>query len=638
VGAEVVPSGGVHFRVWAPERESVEAALAGEPPTFVELQRESSDGYFSGLATEARAGSLYKYRLDRGDWFPDPAARFQPEGPHGFSQVIDGSKYAWRDRDWRGVSIEGQVVYEMHVGTFTAEGTYRAAVEQLEHLADTGITALELMPVHEFPGNFGWGYDGVHPFAPTRLYGAPDDLRRFIDRAHALGIGVILDVVYNHLGPDGNYFGSFSPHYFTAKHETDWGASINFYAEHSGPVREFFLANARYWIEEFHFDGLRIDATQNIYDESEDHILAAITRTVREAAGERATILIGENEPQHVKLVRPPEQGGYGLDALWNDDFHHSAMVRLSGHNEAYYSDYVGNPQEFISAIKYGYLYQGQWYEWQKKRRGSPGFGLSPAAFVVFIQNHDQIANSARGVRAHLLAAPGLHKAMTALMLLAPGTPMLFQGEEFAASTPFLYFADHKPEIAELVKIGRRQFLGQFRSLAMHDMWSCFADPHDEATFNACKLDHTERERGRHKEMHAMIRELLRLRREEPAFRAQRPGGVDGAVLTNEAFVLRYFGGDDDRLLIVNFGRDLHLDPAPEPLLAPPEDQEWEVIFSTEAPGWGGCGDPPADTVENWYVPGFAAVALKPVARRRTALPEHDTELWARLHPTKNHD
>lgn len=616
VGAEVVPGLGVHFRVWAPEHNSIEVVTPGEHPDFHKLDREPG-GYFSGTVAKAKAGYLYKYRVDERDWYPDPASRFQPEGPHHYSQVIDPAAYSWRDANWKGLRLEGQVVYEMHIGTFTREGTWRAAIPHLRDLVETGVTVLEVMPVHEFPGRFGWGYDGVHPFAPTRLYGEPDDFRCFVDEAHALGLGVILDVVYNHLGPDGNYFAAFSTHYFTAKHQTDWGEAINFYDEHCEPVREFFIANAGYWIREFHLDGLRLDATQNIYDESSDHILAAITREVRRAAGGLATLVIGENEPQEVKLIRPVAEGGYGMDALWNDDLHHTAMVRLTGHHDAYYTDYRGKPQEFISAVKYGYLYQGQWYKWQHQRRGTPAFGVPPAAFVTFVQNHDQIANSARGQRAHMLAAPGIHKAMTAFLLLIPSTPMIFQGEEFASSSPFLYFADHKPEIARLVKEGRRKFLGQFRSLAVREMWGCFADPHDPATFERSKLDQSERKR--HAETTALFRDLLRLRREDPVFQEQKTGAVDGAVLSPDAFVLRYFGEHDDRLVVVNFGLDLHLDPAPEPLLAPPEEMEWNVIWSSEARQYGGCGVPQADTVENWYFPGHATIVLKPAERARTA-------------------
>jgi maltooligosyltrehalose trehalohydrolase len=499
----------------------------------------------------------------------------------------------------------------MHLGTFTPTGTWEAASRELPALAELGVTVLEIMPIADFPGRFGWGYDGVDLFAPTRLYGTPDDCRRFVDRAHALGLGVILDVVYNHLGPDGNYLAQFSPEYFSTRYSTDWGQAINYDDAHAGPVREFFIANAGYWIEEFHFDGLRLDATQNIYDTSAEHILTAIARRVRQAAGGRATLLVAENEPQHTRLVRPPERGGYGLDMLWNDDFHHSAMVALTGRTEAYYSDYRGTPQEFISALKWGYLYQGQWYKWQKQRRGTPGLDLTPAAFVTYVQNHDQIANSGRGLRAHLLTSPGRYKALTAVMLLGPGTPMLFQGQEFAATSPFFYFADFPEALAGLTRQGRTAFLSQFPSLAQPDMQACLPDPGDPATFVRSQLDLAERQR--HAEMYALHRDLLQLRRIEPVFRAQRRGGMDGAVLAPEAFVLRFFGADgDDRLLLANFGRDLQYNPAPEPLLAPPQGMLWQVLWSSEDPRYGGCGMAPLEDEENWHIPGHAAVVLQP--------------------------
>jgi maltooligosyltrehalose trehalohydrolase len=512
------------------------------------------------------------------------------------------------------------VIYEFHVGTFTPEGTWKAAVGKLKHLADAGVTVLEMMPVNEFAGEFGWGYDGVHPFAPTRLYGCPDDLRRFVDSAHALGLAVILDVVYNHLGPDGNYFGQFSQYYFTSKHETDWGEAINFDGENSTPVREFFISNAAYWIAEYHFDGLRLDATQSIFDDSKDHVLAAISRACRLAAGKRSILLVAENEPQQVKLVRPQDQGGYGLDMLWNDDFHHSAMVALSGHNDAYYTDYHGRPQEFLSALKYGFLYQGQWYRWQAKRRGSPGYGVPPATFVTFTQNHDQIANSGRGLRARFLAAPNTYRAMAALTLLGPGTPMLFQGQEFGASSPFYFFADHNAELRKLVYQGRIEFMSQFRNTVAPGMEQCVPDPGDRRTFESCKLDWSEADKN--EAILALYRDVLHLRRSDPVFRAQRRNGVDGAVLSDSAFVLRFFGDDaDDRLLIVNFGVDLELNPAPEPLLAPPEDCDWTVLWSSENVTYGGCGTPPLETTANWWIPGRAAVVLKPASPRAEELP-----------------
>jgi maltooligosyltrehalose trehalohydrolase len=493
VGAEVLPGGGVHFRVWAPRRRALDVVFEGrDAPSPVPLKAEAG-GYFSGAATAARAGALYRYRLDGGDAFPDPASRFQPQGPHGPSQVVDPAVFQWSDARWAGVGPAGQVIYEMHVGTFTHQGTWQAAMRELAALKELGVTLVEVMPVADFAGTFGWGYDGVNLFAPTRLYGSPDDFKAFVDRAHALGMGVILDVVYNHLGPDGNYMGKFAQTFFSQRHHTDWGNAINFDGDGCGGVRDFYLANARYWIEEFHLDGYRFDATQNIYDDSPDHILAAITRTARRAAGQRRIFLVNENEPQHTRLVRPQDQGGFGMDALWNDDFHHAAMVALSGRNEAYYTDYLGRPQEFISAAKWGYLYQGQRYHWQRQRRGTPGLDLPPTAFVNYIQNHDQVANSARGYRAHQLASPGQLKAMTALLLLMPQTPMLFQGQEFAASSTFHYFADHEPELARQVHAGRARDLSQFPSVARPEVQACLLDPADCRTFERSRIDLAER-------------------------------------------------------------------------------------------------------------------------------------------------
>jgi maltooligosyltrehalose trehalohydrolase len=615
IGANILPQGGTYFCVWAPRRHSVEVVIEGGAEQgsngmIFELAPDDQ-GYFSGIIRSVGDGALYRYRLDGGaGLYPDPASRYQPEGPHGPSQVIDPKRFKWTDHDWRGVNPRGQVIYEMHIGTFTREGVWETATRELDELARLGVTVVEVMPVADFPGRFGWGYDGVNLFAPSRIYGDPDDFRRFVDRAHGAGLGVILDVVYNHLGPDGNYLREFAEDYFSARYATDWGAAINFDGENSGPVREYFVANAGYWIDEFHLDGLRLDATQNIYDLSGDHILTAIARRARSSARGRSIIIVAENEPQETILIRKPEHGGYGIDALWNDDFHHSAMVAMTGRNEAYYTDYLGKPQELISAVKYGYLYQGQWYRWQGWRRGTSSLEIPPAAFVTFIQNHDQIANSGRGLRCHQLTSPGCYRAMTALILLAPGTPMLFQGQEFAASSPFLFFADHNEELAPLVRKGRAEFLAQFRSLATPEVQAILDNPSDKQTFERSKLDLSERESN--SAIYEMHRDLLSLRREDAVFGAPA-GGVDGAVLSDEAFVLRFFGeNNDDRLLLVNLGLDLRLTPAPEPLLAPPETMEWRLIWSSEDPRYGGTGAPTLDTEENWLLPGHAAMALGP--------------------------
>lgn len=618
VGAEVLPEGGTHFRVWAERRKRVKLHLEteGGKRQTLEMEREPG-GYYSVYAESARQGSIYRFQLDADDYlYPDPASRFQPEGPHGPSCVVDPNSFRWTDKEWQGRSLRGQVIYEMHTGTFTREGTWRAAARELEELASLGVTVIEMMPVAEFPGRFGWGYDGVDLFAPTHLYGEPDDLRYFVNLAHEAGIAVILDVVYNHLGPDGNYLGQFSDAYFNAERKTEWGAALNFDGQSSGPVRELFLSNAAYWVREFHMDGLRIDATQSIHDTSGEHILAAITARVREAAGGRKTIIIGENEPQEVKIVRPLARGGYGLDGLWNDDFHHAARVALTGKNEAYYTDYLGRPQEFISALKWGFLYQGQRYKWQRHRRGTPSLNLRPEQLVIFLENHDQVANSGRGERIHLLTSPGLYRAMTALMLLAPNTPMLFQGQEFAASTPFYYFADHKDELAELVRRGRLEFLAQFRSLAMPEMRACLIDPSSHEAFERSKLDFSERER--HSAIYDMHRDLLKLRREDAVFSSQRERGIDGAVLGDEAFVLRFFGdGGDDRLMLFNLGVDLNLNPAPEPLLAPPQGKLWTQLWSSEDCRYNGSGTPPVESRNNWLLPGRACVVLKPAPYER---------------------
>jgi maltooligosyltrehalose trehalohydrolase len=614
VGAEVFAEG-VHFRLWAPRCRNISLLLedgagAGEE---IDLYPEAP-GYFARLVPSAAAGSRYRFRPDGlGEAFPDPASRFQPQGPFGPSQVIDSQTFVWSDQHWPGVEPRGQVIYELHIGTFTAEGTWRAACQHLPELASLGVTVLEILPVGDFPGRFGWGYDSVNLFAPTRLYGPPDEMRRFVDQAHALGLGVILDIVINHFGAVGNFIGNFAPDFFIERHRTQWGDSINFEGENSGPVREFFQANVACWIEEYHLDGLRIDATQDVHDQTPEHILAALVRTARQSAGERKTFVIGENEPQQVQLLRPAEAGGFGFDGLWNDDFHHSARVALTGRTEAYYTDYRGTAQEFVSLAKWGYLYQGQRYRWQRKRRGTPTFGLPGEVFVNYLQNHDQVANSAGGRRLHLLTSPARLRAMTALLLLGPWTPLLFQGQEFAASTPFCYFADIDGELAESIARGRAQFLAQFPSLALPEMQQRLPDPTDHHVFASCRLDHGEREGSGHGEILALHRDLLRLRRDDAVLAERRAGGVDGAVLGQRSFCLRFFGdAGDDRLLLINLDGDRHLDPAPEPLLAPPYLAEWRLLWSSEDPCYGGSGSCPPETEENWRLPAESALLLTP--------------------------
>jgi maltooligosyltrehalose trehalohydrolase len=609
VGAEPQPTGGVGFRLWAPRCRRVAVEIEGLPP--VDLDAEPG-GYFSRSVRQAASGMRYRFRLDGGELaLPDPASRYQPDGPHGPSEIVDPAAFAWSDTCWQGRRREDLIIYEMHIGSFTPQGSWEAAARELPALAALGITCLEIMPVAEFPGRFGWGYDGVDLFAPTRLYGRPDDFRRFVDRAHALGLAVILDVVYNHLGPDGNYLKCFAEDYFTGRYANEWGEAINFDGAAAAPVREFFIANAGYWIDEYHLDGLRLDATQQIFDSSPDHILAAITREVRRAARGRVTFIVAENEKQHSRLVRPLEQGGYGLDALWNDDFHHSAIVALTGRREAYYTDYLGQAREFVAAAKHGYLYQGQRYVWQDQPRGKPALDLPAEAFVVFIENHDQVANSAAGRRLHNLTSPGRWRAMTAYTLLMPGTPMLFQGQEFAASVPFLYFADHNPELARAVRQGRRQFFTQFPSIAGTDMADALADPENPDTFRRCILDLGERER--HAAAYALHRDLLALRRDDPVI-GRRPARFDGAAIGEAVWLLRFFAEGEDRLLLVNLGRDVTLAPLPEPLLAPLEDRGWRILWSSENTDYGGGGIAPLYRDGDLHLPGEAALVLAPGA------------------------
>ena len=575
-GAELV-DGGVHFRVWAPERKRVAVVIDDRDHP---LEREAS-GHFSGFVQGARAGTRYRFRLDgESETYPDPASRYQPEGPHGPSEVFAaGSPPA---QVWQ--LDESLVISEIHIGTFTQEGTFVSAIEKLPLLADAGINLIEVMPISEFPGRFGWGYDGVDWFAPAHIYGTPDDFRSFVDAAHAQGIGVILDVVYNHFGPDGCYRTKFTPDYFTDRYSNDWGEAINFASE---GVREFCTENAAYWIDEFHLDGLRLDATQDIHDPTGTHILAEVVRAARAVAGDRKIFVVAENEGQNRTLIDE-----YGLDALWNDDWHHSALIALGGKREAYYSDYRGRPQELVSMAKHGFLYQGQWYSWQKKYRGTPTGGIEARQFVQYLENHDQVANSATGQRAYQLTSPGRYRAMAALLLLGPQTPMLFQGQEFASSKPFLYFADHNPELAAAVRKGRAEFLLQFPSV--QSVADTLAPPEDVATFERCKLDWSERDT--HREALAFHKELIALRR------AYSTELLDGAVLSDHALILRF---RDARLLLVNLGAEVDFDPVAEPLLAPPAGCEWSVLWSSSE-----------EEFEEWRIPAESAVLLKPTTPR----------------------
>ncbi len=472
------------------------------------------DGWFSAVV-DGRAGSTYGFSLDdEARLYPDPASRFQPDGPHGLSEVVDPSSYVWRDADWPGISLEGQVFYELHVGTFTAEGTWAGAARRLDRLRALGITTIQLMPIADFAGDFGWGYDGVNWFAPTRLYGRPDDVRAFVDAAHARGLGVILDAVYNHLGPDGNYLASFASEYFTDRYGNDWGQALNFDGPGAQATRELVLANVEHWIREYHLDGFRLDATQQIFDSSPDHILAAVVRRARAAAGDRRLVIIGENEPQDARLVRPAASGGYGLDAVYNDDFHHTARVALTSVREAYYSDFRGTSQELLSAAKRGFLFQGQRYAWQGKRRGTAALDLAPRQFVHFLENHDQVANSAAGLR--LVRALRARRAAGADRAAAPWT-----GHAALVSRSGVGMRRCRSCTSRITRDSSRatsraagsSSCVNSRATRSPDVASRQLDPSARATFESCQLRDDASERAQ--QFWRLHADLLRLRRED---------------------------------------------------------------------------------------------------------------------------
>lgn len=602
-----IPHGdGTRFTLWAYGRQSAAVDIEGRG-TFA--LAALGDGYFGADIAEAGPGDRYWYRLDDGPRVPDLASRCQPDGNDGPSMVV-GNEFPWTDHDWTGVKRQDQVLYELHIGTFTPEGTWRAAAAKLPALRELGATLLHIMPIATFKGHFGWGYDTTLPYAPFAPYGAPDDIRAFVNAAHALGIGVILDVVYNHVGL-GDHYRAYSDHYFTDRYENEWGASFNYDGGNARPVRDFIIGNAVYWVRDFHFDGLRIDAAQAMFDASSEHIIAEITRAVREAAGPRQVYVLVENQPQQHLMIDPPERGGYGVDAMVSDDFQHAVRVAITGHNDFYYRDYLGTPQELVSALKYGFLYQGQRSDMRDKAYGTYNLATPSEHFVHFLENHDQVANSARGFRLATLAAPASIRAVTSLLLLGPQTPCLFQGQEFGATNPFQYFLGLEGEDAIIGAEGRRKSVSNFPSVVDPVMQERLPNPSDPATFMGSKLDWAEAER--HAGMLALHRDLLAMRRSAPAFSQAAERRIDGAVLGDAALLIRYFTPDpaDHRLLLLNLGRDLQFGVAAEPLLAPPDGRRWVVGWSSEHPDYDGAGRRPIDLRKFWILPADCALVLR---------------------------
>lgn len=473
------------FRVWAPSAQSVTLRLTNEHSTQDWPMAYLDDGYYA-LQAFARAGDRYSYIVDQNKPVPDPVSRLLPEGVHGRTEIVGPENFIWTDQSWRGLPLRDYVIYELHIGTFTAEGTFDAAIAKLPYLKKLGITVIEIMPVAAFPGSRNWGYDGVSPYAVQASYGGPEGLKRLVNAAHEIGLGVVLDVVYNHLGNEGNYLRLFGP-YFTSKHKTPWGEAINYDQPGSEGVRRYFVENTLYWIREYHFDGLRLDAVQMIYDSSPRHILAEIAESVSALGQElgRAVCVTAETDENDAKLVKPIQSGGYGLDAVWSDDFHHAIHALFTGERKGYYQDF-GRPEQIVRALQEGFVYQGEPFQfWGGQPRGASSAGMSAPAHVICLQNHDQVGNRARGERLTALIPRGARMLAAALLLLSPETPLLFMGQEFDETNPFLFFTDYgDPALQRAVSEGRQQEFKDF-DFAGEEV----PDPQDPASFMRSKLN-----------------------------------------------------------------------------------------------------------------------------------------------------
>ena len=580
-GAEMVECG-VRYRTWAPGKTGVDVIIcnsAGEAARVVSLGKEEG-GYFCARDPEGGAGDRYNYQFDGAKW-PDPASRFNPIGVHGAAEVIDPTTYHWSDTLWKPPALADLVIYELHVGTFTPCGTFRAAIEKLTYLVELGVKAIEIMPVADFPGGRNWGYDGVSLYAPARVYGTPNDLRALVDAAHGHGLAVILDVVYNHLGPDGNYLGAYTREYFSPTHKTPWGDGFNFELQ---AVRDFFAENPGYWRREFHIDGFRLDATHAIADSSPTHFLAELAERIQSSGG----FVIAEDERKEANLLRARDRGGLGLDAIWSDDFHHVVRVMATGTREGYYSVYKGNNEELAATLQQGWLLRGEKQARQELDHPSRADSMAAEQFVFCISNHDQIGNQALGLRLnHLISAP-LYRAASALLCLAPYTPLFFMGQEWAASTPFLFFTDHNAELGRKVTEGRRQEFHQFAAFREPAARERIPDPQRIESFLSSKLSWDEQESELHRLTLRLYRELLRLRREVLTL-----GGQSRAIYA----VSR---PDSDRLQL-SFGR---VDEEQWLVLADlkggrpwvwsfGEEPRWQLVLSTNEQRFGGNGGEP---------------------------------------------
>ena len=600
---------GVEFRVWAPGHERVEVVVYEktgnrEQGTGDSRQQqrqeegevhplaEEGEGWWSGRVAGIGAGARYRFRLDGGDAFPDPASRSQPEGVHGPSEVVDPGAFRWTDGEWRGIPAEEMTIYEVHVGTATPEGTFEGLIPRLDHLVELGVTAVEIMPVAEFPGHRNWGYDGVDLFAPDSSYGGPEGLRRLVDAAHARGLAVILDVVYNHFGPEGNYLPAFtSGRIFTERHKTPWGAAVNYDGAGGAAVRELVVGNALHWAREYHVDGLRLDATHAIIDDSPVHLLAELAERVRaEGAPGRSFVLFAEDERNERALALPRAEGGMGLDGVWADDLHHQLRAMVAGDREGYFASFSGSAEDVAATLRKGWFYEGQRSPHTGEERGTPAEGVPLPAFVVCIQNHDQVGNRAMGDRLNHAVSPAAYRAVSALLLAAPATPLLWMGQEWAASTPFQYFTDHPEELGRLVTEGRREEFKHFSAFADPEMRERIPDPQDPETFRRSTLLWEEREKEPHAGVLALYRELLALRRAEPALRNRARESVDAAAVGERAVALRREAPDGGALLLVAGFEEgpLRVDLGALPATRAPDGGRWEPVLATEEARFGG--------------------------------------------------
>jgi maltooligosyltrehalose trehalohydrolase len=572
-GAEITPDG-VRFALWAPTAGDVSLVLDD-----VELPLSADkDGWYRVVSADARPGSRYGYRIDGNLTVPDPASRFQPDDVHGLSLVVDPQSYEWSDPSWTGRPWEETVLYEVHVGTATPEGTYAGLMNKLDSLRDLGVTAIELMPIGEFPGRRNWGYDGVLPYAPDAAYGSPEDLKRLVERAHELGLMVFLDVVYNHFGPSGNYLHAYAKTFFTERHPTPWGAGINVDGEGSRPVRDFFFHNALYWLEEFHFDGLRFDAVHAIADDGKPHFIEELANRIRQAIPDRHIHLVLENEANQARwLDREDKRAPKLHTAQWADDIHNSWHALLTGENEGYYEDYANKPLQHLGrALAEGFAYQGDPSPHKDGViRGEPSAHLTPTAFVAFLQNHDQVGNRAFGERLSQLIPPERLALAQAIFLLSPQIPLLFMGEEWAASTPFQFFVDFEsePDLAKAVRDGRRGEFKRFKAFSDPEMSQKIPDPTDRSTFEHSRIEWSEIDGSPHREVLSQTRHLLDLRRTEivPLLKSEYRGS-HYTISPDKVLDVTWRFSQGTLRLLANFG---------DSTISAPSDMDGQVLWSS---------------------------------------------------------